>query len=362
MSKILVLGATGFMGRNCVEHFSAKGHRVHAVAHIRPAYDHPNVEWHFADLCEQSPVNALFDKEKFDIVIQAAAATTGCKDTLNDPAMHIAANAVMNSFILRAASRSDVKHLIFPSCSVMYQTKDYPQKESDWSAADTLNPAYLGFASTKLYCEKLCEFYAGISDTKFTVFRNTNFFGKYDKYDLERSHVFGASITKVMRAPEGGTINVWGSGDEARDFVHISDFCRIVEAAIEHQPDKYALYNCGSGHAVKIRELVQTIIRLSGKNLKITHDLSAPTIPTSLCLDTAKARDELGWHPQVGLEEGILQTVPWWKEHVGQKHTSGGFAGEAEPPQHASFRSREAAPRLCHLCGSRDVDTSGLAS
>lgn len=302
MSRILVLGATGFVGRNAAEWFAAKGHEVVRQGCMRNA-----------DLQANLLGPQAVDYTGYDVIIQCAAATSGCKDTLEDPAMHIANNAVMNSYILKECAKAGVKHVIFPSCSVMYQSSPIPLKESDFDANTPLNPAYLGFASTKLYCERLCEFYANISDTKFTVMRNTNFYGPYDKYDPDRSHVFGATVRKVMDATD--KVTVWGAGTEARDFLHIDNFCSFVEAAIERQPTKYALYNVGSGVAVKINELVQAIINHSGKQLTIEHDLTKPTIPTSLCLDTSKAKTELGWEPSVGLFEGIGSTLDWYRKN-----------------------------------------------
>jgi len=301
--KVLVLGASGFVGRNAAEWFAAKGHDVVRHGNTRKA----DIQ---ADLLQPKAV----DYTGFDVVIQCAAATSGCKDTLEDPALHIANNAVMNSYILKECAKAKVGHVIFPSCSVMYQSSDKPLKETDFDANAPLNSAYLGFASTKLYCEKLCEFYANISDTKYTVMRNTNYYGPYDKYDPDHSHVFGATVRKVMAATD--KVSVWGTGEEARDFLHIDNFCSFVEAVIEKQPTKYALYNVGSGVAVKINELVQAIINHSGKQLTIEHDLARPTIPTSLYLSTEKAKAELGWEPQVGMFEGIQRTLDWYRANV----------------------------------------------
>ena len=305
--KILVCGGTGFVGRNTVEHFLRLGYEVHATCYRRDPYDGP--VWHTLNLCEQSPVAELFENNKFDVVIQAAAATTGCKDTLNDPAMHIATNAVMNSFIFRAAMLAGVGHVIFPSCSVML-----PDGFNTEDTEPQVNDKYYGFAHTKLFCENMCKFYSMCSDTRFTVFRNTNFFGKYDKYDLDRSHFLGATITKVMQAEDH--ITLWGDGQERRDFLPVQEFCRIVEAAIANQKTKFELFNCGSGVAMKIQEAAEKIVALSGKNLRIDYDTSKPTIKTSLSLDCSKAKELIGWEPVISFEDGIRETLGWYKENV----------------------------------------------
>ncbi len=161
----------------------------------------------------------------------------------------------------------------------------------------------------------MCEFYSGLDRTKHTVMRHSNMYGPYDKYDLERSHVFGATVTKVM-TNDNGIVNVWGTGEEERDLLHVDDLVDFVEAALNNQVDKYALYNVGLGEAVSIKNLVEKIIDASGKDMSIKHDLSKPTIKTSLFLDCSKADIELGWRPQISLEEGIRRTIAWYRENI----------------------------------------------
>lgn len=310
--KILITGATGFVGRNMVEHFARLGHEVYAVCFKSNLFDLPNVKWWRGDLRSQKDINQLV--EGMDIVIHAAASTSGSKDIVNNPALHVTDNAIMNSLLFRAAQEACVKHVIFFSCTVMYQSSDKPLKETDFDANAPLHPKYFGVGHTKLYSEKLCEFYAGLGDTKFTAIRHSNIYGPHDKFDLERSHVFGATITKAMLAQD--KITVWGTGEEARDFLHIDDLCNFVELVIAKQSAPYGLYNCGSGVAVPVKELGKRVIEASGKGLIIDHDLSAPTIPTSLCLDCSKALSEFGWEPKVTLEEGIARTLRWWKDNI----------------------------------------------
>ena len=111
----------------------------------------------------------------------------------------------------------------------------------------------------------MCDFYSRLGRTKHTVLRHSNIYGPYDKYDLERSHVFGATVTKVMTAKD--KVVMWGTGEEKRDLLHVKDLCEFVESAIQKQKTNYELFNVGLGEAVAVRDLVQKIIDASGKDL-----------------------------------------------------------------------------------------------
>jgi nucleoside-diphosphate-sugar epimerase len=314
--KILICGATGFIGRNFTEQLSALPElEIHAVRFQRPEYDCPHVTWHQADLRDPQEIARVM--QGMDIVIQAAATTSGSKDIVMRPEIHVTDNAVMNSYLFRTAFEQKIKHVIFFSCTVMYPSRETALKETDFDANTPLHPRYFGVGNTKLYIEKMCEFYANISETKFTAIRHSNIYGSHDKFDLERSHVFGATITKVMTADD--KISVWGAGDEERDLLYIDDLVNFVKLAIEKQPEKYRLYNCGYGKAIAIKELVKKIVLHSGKKLAIEHDLSQPTIKTSLFLDCTRAQQELGWEVKTDLDTGIQKTLQWWKENIAKK-------------------------------------------
>jgi GDP-L-fucose synthase len=313
-TKVLICGATGFVGRNLTEQLSKRSDlEIHAVRFQRHEYACSNVIWHQADLRNPQDIEGLI--KGMDVVIQAAATTSGSKDIVSRPFIHVTDNAIMNSYLFRAAFEHKVKHVIFFSCTVMYQSSEIALKESDFDANTPLHPRYFGVGNTKLYIEKMCEFYAGISDTKFTAIRHSNIYGAHDKFDLERSHVFGATVTKVMTAKD--KITVWGTGQEERDLLYADDLVNFVELAIEKQPEKYRLYNCGLGQAVSIKQLVQKIVEHSGKVLTIEHDLSQPTIKTSLFLDCSLAKRELGWEAKTSLDQGIKKTLAWWQENIG---------------------------------------------
>jgi len=193
-------------------------------------------------------------------------------------------------------------------------------KETDFDANKELYPSYFGVGWTKVYIEKMCEFYSRISNTKYTVIRHSNIYGPHDKFDLEKSHVFGATVTKVMTAKDNGSILVWGSGEEERDLLYVSDLVNFVDLSIEKQKSKFGLFNVGCGKSFSVRKLVEKIIGASARKIKIEYDLTKPTIKTRLCLDTTKAKKLLGWTPAVSLQDGIHKTVDWYKLHIGGKN------------------------------------------
>ena len=309
MKKMLILGATGFIGQNLADFFT-KTRKYQVITHSSTT----------ADLTCAKDVDALMRTIAPDIVIQAAASTTGSKDVIERPYVHVTDNAVMNSLLFRSCMQYKVERVIFFSCTVMYQPRDYPQTEEEWNGGDELFHSYFGVGNTKVYIEKMCDFFSRISDTKYTAIRHSNVYGPHDKYDLERSHVFGATITKVLTAPENGTISVWGSGKAARDLIYIDDLVDFVNKAIDNQENKYELFNVGSGVAYPILEIVEKIIEASGRtDLSIEFDESKPDIPTTVMINCDKAKRLVDWSHSTSLNEGIVKTIEWYRDNISNK-------------------------------------------
>lgn len=314
--KILVCGATGFIGRNIAEYLAKKeDFEVYGTYLNSKPFDNPKIKMIKVDLTNKDEVDHIL-KDGWSVIIQAAATTSGAKDIVNKPYYHVTDNAVMNSLLFRAAFGYKVSHVIFFSCTVMHQSSNVPLKETDFDANKEINPKYFGVGWTKVYIEKMCEFYSRIGNTKYSVIRHSNIYGPHDKYDLEKSHVFGATITKVMTAEDRGKIIVWGTGEEERDLLYVSDLVNFVDLAISKQNNKFELFNVGYGSSISVSDLVKKIVDCSGKDIEIDYDLSKPSIKTKLCLDIAKAKDTLGWSPKITLDEGIKKTIDWYKSNI----------------------------------------------
>ena len=315
--RLLILGATGFIGRNLLEYYIIKNDEYNIRAtyfNTLPLkhYGH-GVEWVYADLRNEKYVkNALRD---VDIVLQFAAVTSGAEDIVNRPYIHVTDNAVMNSLILRECFEQNIEHFVFPSCTVMYQPSHKALKESNFNSADEIHPTYFGVGNTKVYIEKMCDFFSRLGKTKHTVVRHSNIYGPHDKYDLDKSHVFGATITKVMKN-DTGKLSVWGDGKGGRDLLHVDDLIRAIDLSLKKQNSPYELFNIGRGQVVTIIDLIKKIIKHSGKDLEIVHDLSKPSIPTSLYLDCTKAKELLDWSSEIDIDTGIKKVLKWYEREM----------------------------------------------
>jgi len=247
-----------------------------------------------------------------DTVIHAAAVTDGSGAVAAHPERYGADNIEINANVLGAAHRNSVAHLLFMSCSVLYPSSDRPVRETD-SDIPGVHPSHSAGARIKLLAEDLCRCFAALGETRCTVIRHSNIYGPYDKFDLFRGHVFGATIAKAVAAENG--ITMWGDGKEERDLLHVSDLVRAVGMLMAVPPAQCEIYNVGSGRTLSIRELAQKIVRAAGKDLRVVFDPTRPSIQTRIALDTSKMT-AVGWHPQIDLDEGIATTIEWYRKSM----------------------------------------------
>ena len=319
MKNVLICGASGFMGRNIANSFLKTGeYNVYGVGKKRVVENINDYKMFFTcDLTSKQGIDHVFNRGVcYDIVIQAAATTSGSKDIIERPYLHVTDNAVMNSLILQACYDYSVKHMLFLSCGVMYNPERSPVTENDFYLDEGIFKNYFGVGWTKVYVEKMCEFFAGLERTKHTVIRHSNTYGPYDKYDLEKSHMFGATITKVLNASDDDEIIVWGDGTTERDLLYVDDVVDFIHLAIKNQDKTYDLFNVGMGKSFSVNEIVNKIIEHSGKKLTTKHDLDKPSINTKLAFNSDKAFNELGWKPKHSLDDGVKKTIVWYNKNI----------------------------------------------
>ena len=154
--RILVCGGSGFIGRNICSYFGAdSAYEVYATC--RQDHDEldrkvSSVKYLQADLTNKDDVHRVV--QGMDVVLQAAATTSGAKDIVNAPYLHVTDNAIMNALLFRACHEFAVSRAVFFSCTVMYQSSEKAVSEVDFDASEELHPKYYGVGWTKIYFEK----------------------------------------------------------------------------------------------------------------------------------------------------------------------------------------------------------------
>lgn len=315
--RVLVCGASGFIGRNI---FEALSHRKDIELLGTCFGDRFSDDMRLVDIDLTSQQNALDITTDMDIVIHAAAVTSGMDAVKDNPERYVADNVRMNTNLIEASHLNKVSHFIFLSCTVMYPDSDQPLKEWDVNLKK-IHPSYFPFANLKVFAEDLCRFYCDVGKTIYTVLRPSSVYGPYDKFTLGKSHVLDATIVRVFKS-QGENIPIWGTGNATRDFLHIYDLIRLIKTIIDHKQidHLYAEFNVASGRSISIREMAEMIVKISGKNLKVICDPSKASIESKTNLAIDRPLNAFGWRPIIDLETGLKQTIDWYLTNLGEQN------------------------------------------
>lgn len=316
---VLVTGGAGFVGTHFVRALLAEGAKVRATVHRRPMIEtDPSVTLLKADLNNLD--DCLRVCQGVDYVFHAAGAVSSAGTTVVNPMFAITANLILTTRMLEAAWMSDVKRiLVFSSGTTAYPAYDHPVREEEmWTAPPP--PIYFGYGWMRRYLELLSEFVASKSSLGIALCRPTAVYGRHDDFDPKNSHVIPALI---RRATEGeNPFVVWGTGEELRDFLHITDLVRGCLLLLE----KHAVcdpVNIGYGQTTAIKDVVGHILAAAGRsNARIEFDVTKPTTIPVRMVDTTKARELLGFAPGLTLAEGLADTVAWYQESLKQGNAS----------------------------------------
>lgn len=311
---VLVTGGSGFVGTNLVQELLEQGAKVRVTIHQRPMnIKDERIEAIHADLYR---IEDCLDAVKgADYVCHAGGGAIGAAVTAGNPMAAIAANMITTMQVLQAAWMEGVERFLLLSSHTTYPNAEYPIKEEEMWNGPT-DPSYFGYGWMRRYLERLAEFVVSRADMKIALVRPTAAYGRWDNFDPATSHVIPALIRRALEKED--PFVVWGSGDVVRDFIHVSDMARGGLLALE----KYAVcdpVNIGCGKAVTIGEIVNMVLEVTGhENARVEYDTSKPTTIPFRMVDTSKAKKVLGFEPRFTLEEGLRDTVEWYK-NVGSK-------------------------------------------
>jgi len=318
--KVLVTGASGFIGSQLVKTLLDKGYvdiRTTSFGRDLPKslteytqLEHYKGDLRDAEFCEKV-------SKDVDVVFHLAANTSNALDTKFNPLLHVTPNVEMNVNLMEQSWRNGVKKFMFISSNTTYPDMgDKFCKENLDIHGTPLLPIYKAVGGMKRYGEMLCDFFSNQihEPMQCLIVRPSNAFGPNDKFDFEKCHVTPANIRKV--ADGLNPIPVWGDGTEVRDLLHVEDMADGFIFVAENN-DTYDIFNVCYGEGFTVNETLATIKELDGNTNPIEYvNNKAPMIPIRLL--SSKKINDLGWNPKRNLTEALKETIEWYKANKHQ--------------------------------------------
>jgi len=265
------------------------------------------------DLRNQAAVRDFFAKERPDHVFLAAAKVGGIMANNTYRAEFLYDNLLIESNIIDAAYRNDVKKLLFLGSSCIYPKMAPQPLKEEYLLTGPLEETNEPYAIAKITGIKLCDAYRAQYGCNFISVMPTNLYGPNDNYDLTTSHVLPALIRKFHEAKQTGApaVTIWGSGKPRREFLHADDLADACYFLMQRY-DEPGLVNIGTGEDLEIGELALLIKKIVGYPGKIGHDTSKPDGTPRKLMDVSKL-NRLGWKAGIPLEDGLRRVYEAYK-------------------------------------------------
>lgn len=310
--KVLVTGGCGMMGSYVTELLVAQGARVRvaddlsrgSTDFIAGVFD--SVEFLKRDLTDLDACREVCRGQ--EVVMNLAAKVTGIEYNLTHQREMFETNLLLQRNVIHAAAEADTKRFLQVSTACVYpHDAAVPTPESEGTRG-TPEPTNEGYGWAKRMGERLAEYYTRETGMECVIARPFNAYGPRDNFDEAESHVIPALIQRILRGDD--PVEIWGSGNQKRVFVHARDVARGMILAAEKAKAAMPL-NIGHDRMVSIRELFEILCRVLGRNPKAFYDPGKPEGYPARAADTTQLRQITGFTPSTTLEEGIRELVEW---------------------------------------------------
>lgn len=317
----LVCGAGGFIGGHLVKRLKQEGFWVRGVDLKANEYAETEADdFVIGDLRDQSLVRQIVD-QRFDEVYQLAADMGGAGYifTGENDADIMHNSATINLNVLDACHRRNIKRVFYSSSACMYPSHNQEEPDNPNCAEDSAYPANPDseYGWEKLFSERLYLAYNRNHGMQCRVARYHNIFGPEGTWQGGKEKAPAAMCRKVILAPDGGDIDVWGDGKQTRSFLYIDE---CIEGTLRLMRSSFeGPVNIGSDEMVTINGLAQLVIDISGRGLGI-HNIPGPLGVRGRNSDNRLIRQQLGWAPSEPLVAGIEKTYAWIDGQVKRSH------------------------------------------
>lgn len=313
--KVVVTGGAGFIGSHVVENLVKKGANVTvldtlqngSITNLKAVKD--AIEIIKGDCTDEHILKKTFARK--DIVMNIAARVGGIEYNVTHQATMMRDNLLIGTKVIEGARKAGIERFLVVSSACVYArdcSVPTPESEGFYSEPEPTNGGY-GWA--KRMAEKLGMYYAQEFGMKVAIVRPYNCYGPRDHFDPALSHVIPALIKRVYDGEN--PVNVWGSGKQTRAFLYVEDMADGMTRAIEKYPKPEAI-NLGTDEEISIKELINKIIRVSGKKTKVTFDKTKPDGSPRRNSDNVLAKKKLGFKAKISLDEGLRRTIDWYQK------------------------------------------------
>lgn len=304
-SKIYIAGHTGMVGSACWRKFKSEGY-INLIG----------ITSNDLDLRNQKEVYDFLRNVKPDLIVDAAARVGGILANDTYPYQFLMDNMLIQNNLIKSAHELDIKKFIFLGSSCIYPKEANQPLKEEYLLTGPLEKTNEWYAIAKISGVKLIESLRKQYSRDYVSLMPTNLYGPYDNFDLKTSHVLPAMIRKFHDAKINNLpcVELWGSGNPKREFLHVNDLAKAVLFAAENSLENH-LYNVGSNSDLTIRKLSEIIQKIVGYNGQIKWNTNKPDGTYRKIMDSSKI-NKIGWSSKIELEDGIRMTYKWYLDNL----------------------------------------------
>ncbi len=315
--SVLVTGGLGFIGSHLTSKLVESGSRVTILDNVsNPSFSREDQIQKDIELIRgecKDPMTAKRACKGKQVVMNLAAKVAGVAYNQTHKGSMLSENLLIQATMMEAAQKAGVTRFLAVSSAVVYPPDakiPTPEFEGLRGEPEEVNEGY-GWA--KRMNELLARYYHEEFGFEVAVVRPYNCYGPGDHFFPTPTHVVPSLIRRVME--EEDPVVVWGSGRQTRAFLYVEDLVQGMMLVTE----KYAVadpVNLGSNEEVTMAQLIETIVRVSGKTVNVVFDTTKPDGSPRRSSDNRKAKEKIGFVADTKLEEGLRRTIEWYKREL----------------------------------------------